>query len=117
MVRYLADRVAVMYLGQIVEDVATEELFADPQHPYTQALLSAVPSVDPGRRTVALRLPGDVPSPASPPAGCRFHTRCPAVFARCRREAPSFYPVRAGESRCFLSDPAERRSIRRPAGA
>ncbi len=115
-VRYLADRVAVMYLGQIVEDVATEELFAGPQHPYTQALLSAVPSVDPGRRTVAVRLRGDVPSPANPPAGCRFHTRCPAVFARCRTEAPPFYPIRAGESRCFLSDPAERRSAR-PAGA
>jgi oligopeptide/dipeptide ABC transporter ATP-binding protein len=116
-VRYLADRVAVMYLGQIVEDAATEALFADPQHPYTQALLSAVPSVDPGRRGVAVHLRGDVPSPAAPPAGCRFHTRCPVVFERCRAEAPPLYLVQEGESRCFLSDPAARPSAQPPARA
>jgi oligopeptide/dipeptide ABC transporter ATP-binding protein len=116
-VRYLADRVAVMYLGQIVEDAATEALFADPQHPYTQALLSAVPSVDPGRRGAAVHLRGDVPSPAAPPAGCRFHTRCPVVFDRCRAEAPPLYPVQGRESRCFLSDPAARPSAQPPARA
>jgi peptide/nickel transport system ATP-binding protein/oligopeptide transport system ATP-binding protein len=116
-VRYLAERVAVMYLGQIVEDAATETLFADPQHPYTQALLSAVPSVDPARRSVAQRLRGDVPSPANPPEGCRFHTRCPAVFDRCRAEMPPLYAVPQGESRCFLSDPASRPLAKRPVGA
>jgi len=116
-VRYLADRVAVMYLGQIVEDAATETLFADPQHPYTQALLSAVPSVDPGRRGMAVHLRGDVPSPATPPTGCRFHTRCPVVFERCRTETPPLYPVQEGGSRCFLSDPAARPSAEPPARA
>jgi peptide/nickel transport system ATP-binding protein len=107
-VRYLADRVAVMYLGQIVEERATEDLFADPRHPYTQGLLAAVPSIDPDRADVAARVRGDVPSPAAPPPGCRFHTRCPEVFERCRREAPVPYPVPAGASRCFLSDPQAR---------
>ena len=113
-VRYLADRVAVMYLGQIVENAAAEVLFADPQHPYTQALLQAVPSVDPAHRGGGVRLRGDVPSPASPPPGCRFHTRCPAVFERCRVEAPPLYPVRQGESRCFLSDPTSQASAPHP---
>jgi len=115
-VRYLADRVAVMYLGQIVENAATEEVFGDPKHPYTQALLSAVPSVDPARRGLATRLRGDVPSPANPPSGCRFHTRCPLVFERCRAEAPPLYPVQEGQSRCFLSDLAATASAR-PQGA
>jgi peptide/nickel transport system ATP-binding protein len=103
-VRYLADRVAVMYLGEIVEEAETESLFGDPQHPYTQGLLAAVPSVDPAHRGVAARVIGDVPSAANPPAGCRFHTRCPEVFDRCRQEAPAFY--RSGErgSRCFLRE-------------
>jgi peptide/nickel transport system ATP-binding protein len=104
-VRYLADRVAVMYLGQIVEERATDELFADPRHPYTQGLLAAVPSMDPDRAEVAARVRGDVPSPAAPPPGCRFHTRCPEVFERCRHEAVEPYPVPGGASRCFLSDP------------
>ncbi len=104
-VRYLADRVAVMYLGEIVEDAETERLFSDPQHPYTRGLLAAVPSVDPARRGIAAQVLGDVPSPANPPPGCRFHTRCPDVFDRCRREAPEFYPVGDGGSRCFLREP------------
>jgi peptide/nickel transport system ATP-binding protein len=105
-VRYLADRVAVMYLGQIVEEGETEALFRDPQHPYTQALLAAVPSLDPARRSAAAAVRGDVPSPAAPPAGCRFHTRCPRAFARCSDEAPPLYATGTGISRCFLSDPA-----------
>jgi peptide/nickel transport system ATP-binding protein len=104
-VRYLADRVAVMYLGRIVEEGATERLFEAPYHPYTQGLLAAVPSVDPGRRRVRARVRGDVPSPASPPPGCHFHTRCPEVFERCRHEVPAAYPVDGGISRCFLQDP------------
>jgi peptide/nickel transport system ATP-binding protein len=103
-VRYLADRVAVMYLGQIVEEAATEQLFSDPQHPYTRGLLAAVPSVDPARRGIAARVLGDVPSPANPPPGCRFHTRCPEVFDRCRSEEPGFYRTGDRGSRCFLRE-------------
>ena len=102
-VRYLADRVAVMYLGQIVEEASAEQLFAAPSHPYTRGLLAAVPSVDPARRGVQVRVHGDVPSPQRPPDGCRFHTRCPEAFERCRREAPPWVPVGDGASRCFLA--------------
>lgn len=105
-VRQLADRVAVMYLGQIVEEGPTEQVLGDPQHPYTRALLEAVPSLDPRARRSAerIRLRGEVPSPAQPPAGCRFHPRCPLVFDRCRREAPALFAVAAGASRCFLAE-------------
>jgi peptide/nickel transport system ATP-binding protein len=78
-VRELCDRVAVMYLGELVEVAPTEALFADAQHPYTRALVSAIPSGDPRRRGGRVRLSGDVPSPSDPPSGCRFHTRCPMV--------------------------------------
>jgi peptide/nickel transport system ATP-binding protein len=101
-VRYLAHRVAVMYVGQIVEEGPTERIFESPQHPYTQALLSAVPSVDPQHRGVVARIGGDVPSPADPPSGCRFHTRCPHVMDRCRSEAPALWPAAEGAVRCFL---------------
>ncbi|SFL65617.1 peptide/nickel transport system ATP-binding protein [Halogranum rubrum] len=78
-VRYLADRVAVMYLGELVETAPTDDLFDNPQHPYTKSLLSAVPRIDPAARTDRILLEGTVPSPIDPPSGCRFHTRCPAV--------------------------------------
>ena len=93
-----------MYLGQIVEERPTEQLFEDPQHPYTQGLLAAIPSIDPARRTVAVRVRGDVPSPTHPPAGCRFHTRCEEAFARCTEEAPVLFPLREGGCRCFLAE-------------
>lgn len=103
-VRYLADRVSVMYLGQIVEQGETERVFSQPAHPYTKGLLSAVPSVDPNKRSVEVRVLGDVPSPSRPPPGCRFHTRCPYVMDRCRKEQPDLYPLEDGCSRCFLQE-------------
>jgi len=105
-VRYLADRVSVMYLGQIVEEASCVDLFERPQHPYTKGLLAAAPSVDKDRRLLTVRVLGDVPSPSNPPPGCRFHTRCPEVFDRCRSEAPPLYRIGQRVSRCFLSDPA-----------
>lgn len=79
-ISHIADRVSVMYLGEIVETAPVTELFADPQHPYTESLLSAVPRIDPAARTERIILEGTVPSPLDPPAGCRFHTRCPVVI-------------------------------------
>jgi peptide/nickel transport system ATP-binding protein len=113
-VRYLADRVAVMYLGQIVEESATERIFSDPRHPYTRGLLAAVPSVDPARRGARARVRGDVPSPAAPPPGCRFHPRCPEAFERCPREEPRLYDVGDGVSRCLLEEGQGAGSARSP---
>ena len=79
-VQEICDRVAVMYLGEFVEVGPTEELFTDPQHPYTRALLSAIPTPDPTDRGLGVKLTGDVPEPSNPPSGCRFHTRCPEVI-------------------------------------
>ncbi|MSP48378.1 MAG: ABC transporter ATP-binding protein [Alphaproteobacteria bacterium] len=87
-VRKITGRVAVMYLGEIVEEGPTRALFARPAHPYTAALLSANPQVDPGRRREKIVLEGEIPSPLKPPSGCRFHTRCPKAEARCRAEHP-----------------------------
>ncbi|WP_267642826.1 ABC transporter ATP-binding protein [Haloarchaeobius amylolyticus] len=79
-IREICDRVAVMYLGEIVEVAPTEELFQNPQHPYTKALLGSIPEPDPRKRGLGMELTGDVPSPENPPSGCRFHTRCPVVI-------------------------------------
>jgi len=100
-VRHVADRVAVMYLGQIVESAPTTDLFDAPRHPYTRALLDAVPSLTAAARPTA-RLRGEVPSPANPPSGCRFHPRCPEVMARCKQEQPRLYELGVRRARCFL---------------
>jgi oligopeptide/dipeptide ABC transporter ATP-binding protein len=95
-VEHISHRVAVMYLGKIVEYADKATLFRDPQHPYTEALLSAVPVPDPTVKRTKRLLEGDVPSPVNPPPGCAFHTRCPYVFARCRVEAPALADVGGG---------------------
>jgi len=87
-VRYMSKKVAVMYLGRIVEMTEKEELFFNPMHPYTQALLSAIPIPDPKTKRRRIILSGDIPSPLNPPKGCRFHTRCNRAMDLCRREEP-----------------------------
>ncbi len=92
-VRHLSKRVAVMYLGRIVEYGPAEALYARPQHPYTEALLSAVPDPDPTKQQRRIVLSGDVPSPIAPPSGCPFHPRCPKAIARCSTEPPALREV------------------------
>jgi oligopeptide/dipeptide ABC transporter ATP-binding protein len=124
-VRYVSQRVAVMYLGAIVESGETEELFARPSHPYTRALLAAVPKLQPGSRQRTPALPGDPPSPLHLPRGCRFHTRCPRAEAICAREAPPLREIAPGHlAACHFAEelwraglPAESREAPRAPGA
>ena len=88
-VRSIADTVAVMYLGRLVESAPTRRVFAAPRHPYTKALFSAIPSLDPDDRGRGQKLTGEIPSPTNQPPGCKFHTRCPYTIARCRTEEPA----------------------------
>jgi oligopeptide transport system ATP-binding protein len=98
LVRHLSHRVAVMYLGRIVELAETQALFDAPRHPYTQALLAAAPDLDPARRSRAPAVRGELPSPLAPPPGCAFHPRCPVAIERCRRDLPELAPLRDGHA-------------------
>ena len=107
-VRYISDRVAVMYLGRIVEIGPVDQVFENPQHPYTQALLSAIPLANPAERRERIPLPGDVPSPIDPPSGCHFHTRCPiAERGLCDVQYPASRPVGPGghAAACHFAKP------------
>ncbi|MBX6351310.1 MAG: dipeptide ABC transporter ATP-binding protein [Clostridia bacterium] len=95
-VRHISDRVGVMYLGKMAELADSDTLFSRPAHPYTQALMSAIPIPDPAARRERIILQGDVPSPANPPSGCRFHTRCPFAQDRCRVEEPAWREIEPG---------------------
>ncbi|SFE52078.1 oligopeptide transport system ATP-binding protein [Paenibacillus algorifonticola] len=105
-VKHISSRIGVMYLGGIVELANKRELFAEPLHPYTQALLSAVPSPDPLAKKSRIVLPGDVPSPANPPPGCAFHTRCHACMAVCRTDKPELRDVGGRQVACHLYNQA-----------
>ncbi|RWC37288.1 MAG: ATP-binding cassette domain-containing protein [Mesorhizobium sp.] len=105
-VEHISDRVAIMYLGRIVEVAPSEEIFARANHPYTQALLAEVPRIETTKRGFAA-IKGELPSPLSPPSGCHFHPRCPHAMPRCRTEAPRLKVVAAGhKSACHLNDAA-----------
>ncbi len=92
-VAHICDHVAVMYLGRLVETAPTRDLFAAPRHPYTKALLSAIPHLDPDAEQTATKLEGEIPSPINPPPGCRFHTRCTFAQDRCKTEEPEWREI------------------------
>ncbi|KAF0180603.1 MAG: peptide/nickel transport system ATP-binding protein [Limisphaerales bacterium] len=103
-VEHISHRVVVMYLGKVVESAESKAIINAPKHPYTQALLSAVPVVDPDSKRQRIVLPGDVPSPINPPSGCPFHPRCPVAEARCKTEVPALREVAAGHfAACHLA--------------
>ena len=95
-VKFISDKIGVMYLGNMVEFGAKKDIFGNPLHPYTRALFSAIPNPDPDKKMERIVLKGDIPSPANPPAGCRFHTRCPEACEQCGAEAPVYREVEPG---------------------
>jgi peptide/nickel transport system ATP-binding protein len=106
-VAHICDQVAVMYLGSIVETASSRELFAHPRHPYTKALLSAIPSLDPDAPSDHIKLTGEIPSASNVPPGCRFHTRCPHAQDRCRREVPEWRAVAGHHLACHFANELE----------
>ncbi|MNL54736.1 putative D,D-dipeptide transport ATP-binding protein DdpF [compost metagenome] len=104
LVRHVSHRVAVIYLGAIVEIGPSEALFSKPMHPYSQALLAAAPSLDPTKRRRAPALSGELPSPLDIPPGCPFHVRCPLAADLCRRERPVLRPVGNGMTACHFAE-------------
>ena len=103
-VEHVSDRVAVMYLGRMVELASAADIYASAKHPYTKALLAAVPSLDPGKAPKPMRLSGDVPSPITPPPGCAFHPRCPLAEDRCKQEVPELRKVAGHDVACHLAE-------------
>lgn len=102
-VKHLCDRIAVMYLGRIVEIATTEQLYSNPSHPYTKMLLKAIPLPDPSKRLELTALEGEVPSPINPPSGCRFHTRCPYAMEKCKKEIPPMMDIgNSHMASCYL---------------
>ncbi len=102
-IKYLSDRIAIMYLGEIVEIGKTEEIFNYPKHPYTKALLSSVPELNPNNSKEQIKLQGELPSPENLPSGCKFHTRCPYVMEKCKSENPEYIDFsETHKCKCFL---------------
>lgn len=115
-VHYVSDRVMVMYLGQVAEIGPSDALFSAPAHPYTKALLSSVPSMDPSNRTQKAPLAGDPPNPINPPSGCRFHPRCPQAHAVCAQQVPSISQVHLlHQARCLVHEPGSDHPLAAPA--
>jgi oligopeptide/dipeptide ABC transporter ATP-binding protein len=111
-VQHISDRVAVMYVGKIMEMADANELYQNPQHPYTEALMSAVPKPDPTRKRERILMQGDVADPSNPPPGCLFHTRCRYVQERCKTEVPAFREVKPNHyAACHFSEVLELRGV------
>lgn len=113
-IEHVCDRIAVMYLGKIVEIATRDDLYANPQHPYTKALLGSIPTIGEGKKRMTKILTGEIPSPINPPSGCAFHPRCPYAFDRCKIETPTLQPINQSEipslSACFLTYPQKENS-------
>jgi peptide/nickel transport system ATP-binding protein len=114
-VAHISDRVAVMYVGQVVEMAPTRRLFATPRHPYTEALMSAIPEIDPDSELKPIPLEGEIPNPANPPTGCRFHTRCPYVQDKCKHETPALKEYEPGHfAACHFVEELDLKGARVP---
>ena len=113
-IEHVCDRIAVMYLGKIVEIATRDELYANPQHPYTKALLGSIPTIGEGKKRMTKILTGEIPSPINPPSGCAFHPRCPYAFDRCKVETPHLESINQSKSSslsaCFLTYPQKENS-------